>query len=112
VDDPDLSAQVARLRALLSGGDLLTYQQAARALNLHPPGMIQRLAMVLEAMMRADAATGRPFAAAKVVSRADGKPRRGFYDLAVELGRFPADPALHEDAWRAELARLGHDQAG
>lgn len=112
MDDPDLSAQVAHLRKVLSESGVLTYQQAALALNLRPPGMIQHLAMVLEAMMRADAAQGHPFMAARVVSRADGKPRRGFFDLAVELRRFPADPALHVQAWQAELARLGDDQPG
>ena len=84
----------------------IPYQQAAEALGLTPPRTIQRVALALEALMREDVAAGRPMIAALVVSRRGDLPRQGFFELAVELGRFPADPALHEAAYRQELARV------
>lgn len=55
--------------------------------------------------MREDAEQGRPFLAALVVSRrGEGVPARGFFDLALALGRFPADPAQHAEAYREERA--------
>ncbi|XKE46114.1 hypothetical protein LG302_02960 [Halomonas organivorans] len=85
----------------------MTYQQLAEALALTPPRTIRRVAEALEALMREDAADGRPFIAALVVSRqGEGLPREGFFELAVALGRFPADPATHAEAWRAEVRRV------
>lgn len=105
--DPDLPP---RLRALLEGlpdAQLpITYQQAAEALGLAPPRTIQRVALALEALMRDDVAAGRPLIAALVVSRRGELPRPGFFELAVELGRFPADPAGHELAYRQEFREV------
>jgi len=85
----------------------MTYQEVADALGLQPPRTIQRVAQALEVLMREDAAQGRPFIAALVVSRrAPYMPARGFFELAVELGRFPADTALHAQAWREEYQRV------
>ncbi|MEQ6888562.1 hypothetical protein ABE957_07735 [Halomonas sp. CS7] len=99
-----------RLRALLTklpDEDVpITYQQAAEALGLVPPRTIQRVALALEALMREDAAAGCPLIAALVVSRRGELPRAGFFELAVELGRFPADPAGHEVAYRQELRQV------
>lgn len=104
--DTDLAP---RLRELLEGlpDDRLpiTYQQAAEALGLTPPRTIQRVALALEALMRADVAAGRSLIAALVISRRGDLPRQGFFELAVALGRFPADPAQHEAAYREEFAR-------
>ncbi|MBB3231277.1 hypothetical protein [Halomonas stenophila] len=84
----------------------MTYQQLAEALGLAPPRTIQRVAQALEALMEEDARRGRPFIAALVVSRrGEGLPAQGFFDLAVALGRFPADPSAHAEAWRAEFRR-------
>ncbi|NWN84048.1 MAG: hypothetical protein HLX48_13805 [Halomonas sp.] len=111
--DPDLAP---RLRVLLEGLSAerlpITYQQAAEALGLAPPRTIQRVALALEALMREDVANHRPLLAALVVSRRGELPRAGFFELAVELGRFPADPALHEQAYREELERLLNPAAG
>ncbi|MDR5864949.1 hypothetical protein QC758_18490 [Halomonas campisalis] len=99
----------SRLRELLMGLPAaalpITYQQAAEALGLAPPRTIQRVALALETLMREDAAAGRPLIAALVVSRRGDLPRQGFFDLAVELGRLPPDPAQHQAAYREELAR-------
>lgn len=99
----------ARLRELLESlpdaAVPITYQQAAEALGLTPPRTIQRVARALEALMREDVAAGRPMIAALVVSRRGELPRQGFFELAVELGRFPADPTQHEAAYRQEFAR-------
>ena len=98
-----------RLRELLEGLPYdrlpITYQQAAEALGLTPPHTIRRVALALEALMREDAAAGRPLIAALVVSRRGDLPRQGFFDLAVTLGRFPADPARHGVTYRQEFER-------
>ncbi|WP_163558217.1 hypothetical protein [Halomonas sp. NO4] len=83
----------------------LTYQQLADALGLAPPRTIQRTARALEALMREDADRGRPFIAALVVSRRGDLPQQGFFDLAVELGRFPADPGRQAAAYREEFTQ-------
>lgn len=84
----------------------MTYRQLAEALGLGPPRTIQRVTQALETLMREDARQGRPFIAALVVSRrGEGLPAQGFFELAVELGRFPAEPSRHADAWRDELRR-------
>ena len=99
-----------RLRDLLMGlpdaALPITYRQAAEALGLSPPRTIQRVAQALETLMREAVAADRPMIAALVVSRRGDLPRQGFFDLAVALGRFPADPAEHEAAYRQELGRV------
>lgn len=85
----------------------MTYQDVADTLGLQPPRTIQRVAQALEDTMREDAAQARPFIAALVVSRrAPHMPARGFFELAVELERFPADNSLHAQAWREEYQRV------
>lgn len=102
--DPALTGQARKLLETTPAATLpMTYQQLAEALELTPPRTIQRVAMALEALMREDAAQGRPFIAALVVSRRQGVPAAGFFDLAVELGRFPPSPAQHAEAYRAEF---------
>lgn len=115
-DPADNLALAAQLRALLSargvGTPFYTYQALAKALGLAPPGTIQRIAAALEETMREDVVAGRPMVAALVVSRKDGLPRRGFFDLAVALGRFPADPEGHCAAWQAECAAVMKNDYG
>lgn len=77
------------LRAVAAGGGTLTYHAAAQAIGLAPPHVIQQIAALLESLMDEDAAQGRPFRAALVVSRAgDGLPGPGFFEKAAQLGRF------------------------
>lgn len=81
----------------------MTYQQVAVSLSLTPPRTIQRVAQALEQLMRDDAASHQPFIAALVVSRRGGNiPAAGFFELAVALGRFPADPMQHAEAYHTE----------
>ena len=85
----------------------MTYRQLAEALGLTPPRTIQRVTTALEALMREDAQQGRPMIAALVVSqRGEGLPATGFFELAAELGRLPADPARQLDAYREECRRV------
>ncbi|TFH86908.1 hypothetical protein EQG41_08620 [Billgrantia azerbaijanica] len=107
--DPRTASLPAAVRRLLETAPEaslpLTYQQVAEALGLEPPRTIHRVALALEALMREDVAAGRPCIAALVVSRRGALPQRGFFDLAVALGRFPADPAQHAAAYRQEYRR-------
>ncbi|CAN0495422.1 unnamed protein product [Ectocarpus sp. 12 AP-2014] len=85
----------------------MTYQQVAVALALTPPRTIAQVTQALEQLMREDAAQQRPFIAALVVSRrGDGLPAEGFFELAVALGRFPADAAFFKDAYLAEFEQV------
>lgn len=84
----------------------MTYQQVAVALALTPPRTIAQVTQALEQLMREDVAQQKPFLAALVVSRrGDGLPGAGFFELATELDRFPADKALHEAAYLIEFER-------
>lgn len=104
--DDILAAEVRRLLETMPEARLpITYHQVAEALDLTPPRTIRRVAQALETLMREDAEAGRPFIAALVISRRGDLPGRGFFDLAVELGRFPADPAQCIEAYREECRR-------
>ncbi|MFY0989754.1 hypothetical protein [Halomonas sp. C05BenzN] len=104
--DPALAPRLRTLLEQLPDAAVpITYQQAAEALGLTPPRTIQRVALALETLMREDVAADRPLIAALVVSRRGDLPRPGFFELAVELGRLPPDPARHEACYREELAR-------
>ncbi len=108
------AALALRVRANLArrGADdpFITYQSLASALGLSQPGAIRKVAVALETSMREDVAAGRPMIAALVISRTSDMPQRGFFDMAVALGRFPAEPYLHRAAWQAECAAvLSHD---
>ncbi len=100
---------VTRLRETLaevaSRRETITYRQIAESLGLEPPGVIRRVAALLEASMAEDARAGRPFAATVVVSRTEGLPRRGYFQQAAELGRFRGNPFGPEarDFFLAEL---------
>ncbi len=104
------TALAARIREFLTRRNpenpFITYQTLASELGLSPPGTIQKVAAALEQTMREDVAAGRPMVAALVISRAGDMPRRGFFDLAVALGRFPEDSAQHRTAWQAECAAV------
>lgn len=76
------------LAALAAAGRTATYAEAAAALDVPAPHRIHRLTGALEATMAEDAAAGRPFAAAVIVSRARaGLPAPGFFEAARRLGR-------------------------
>lgn len=84
----------------------ITYQQAADALGLSPPRTIRRVALALETLIHEDIAAGQPMLASLVVSRRGGLPGAGFFELAVALGRFPANPAEHSAAYQHEFAAV------
>ncbi|WP_048306757.1 hypothetical protein [Halomonas sp. PR-M31] len=110
-DSQPLAAQAAQARHILETAPRealpMTYQQLAEALALRPPRTIQRVAQALETLMREDAAQGRPFIAALDVSqRGEELPAQGFFDLAVELGCFPTDPAQQTEAYWEELRQV------
>jgi len=78
----------AYLLALTDGRWPLTYRAVADALRIPSPHTIHKLVGALEQTMREDAAAGRPFIAARVVSRSrGGLPAPGFFALAAQLGR-------------------------
>lgn len=118
----DISSAQAILRDYLTQiarqGQPVTYRRACEALGLTPPGMIQTLARLLEDSMRDDAAAGRPFLAALVVSQArerNGLPAPGFFDAARRLGRFNgkagSEPESESESTPGrEPARRFHEQ--
>jgi hypothetical protein len=69
-----------------------TYRDAAQAMLLSPPHTIHQVTEALEQLMAEDAAAGRPFIAAMVVSKwRNGLPAPGFFECAAWLGRFTGD---------------------
>ncbi|MGQ0333153.1 hypothetical protein [Halomonas elongata] len=106
--DPALAERVRRVLETLPESALpMTYRQLAATLGLTPPRTIQRVTTALEALMREDVRQARPMIAALVVSQRGGEslPATGFFELAVELGRLPADPARQADAYHEEFRR-------
>ncbi|MDX8355718.1 DUF6522 family protein [Cognatiyoonia sp. IB215182] len=78
----------------------ITYGALTRALGLWAPGSVRKVTRALEMTMLEDAQSGRPFIAARVISRGnDGLPGKGFFDLARGLSRGPepneSDAAFH-----------------
>jgi hypothetical protein len=72
----------------------VTYAEAASAIGLEPPLTIHRITEAIEQLMAEDAAAGRPFIAALVISKARRDlPAVGFFDCATRLRRFDGDPA-------------------
>ena len=108
LDPEELAALVRALRSALTAlppsQPTLTYQELARALGLRPPHTIYRVAQALELSMHQDAAAGRAFIAARVVSRIrGGLPAPGFFHLATRLGR-------HDGSEYGERAREFHQR--
>lgn len=74
-------------------GETVSYGALARRLEVPGPGSIAALTAELEALMRQDAAGGRPFRAAVCAARlGGGLPAPGFFALAAELGRYAGQP--------------------
>lgn len=108
LDPGELSALAVAVRSALNalqpGQTTLTYQELARALGLRPPHTIYRVIQALELSMHEDAAAGRAFIAARVVSRIrGGLPAPGFFDLATRLG-------CHDGSEHGEDARAFHQR--
>jgi hypothetical protein len=103
--DADLPARVrAHLARLTPAQVPVTYRDLANGLGLRPPHTIHRLALALEATMRADVEAGRPLIAALVISKTGGGvPQEGFFELAATLGRLPPEPGAAVAAYRHEF---------
>ncbi len=108
VREPDLPNRVrAHLEALAEDEAPITYGALARALGLWMPGSVARVTRALETTMREDAAAGRPFIAARAVSRGrETLPGPGFFDLARSLSRGPRDGQSEQTFHLSELRRL------
>jgi hypothetical protein len=108
-DELDLSARIKRV--LLETRYPISYGALTRGLNVPGPGAIARVTAALEALMREDAAAGRPFLAAMCEGKlSGGMPALGFFQMAVALGRYtgPAtgpEAAAFVAAERALLAK-------
>jgi Fe-S cluster biogenesis protein NfuA len=111
--EQDLARQVRTHLEELDGGETpITYGALARALGLWLPGSVNRVTRALEITMQEDAAAGRPFIAAHVVSRArDGLPGQGFFDQARHLSRGPEADETDRDFHIRETSRLTRTSA-
>ncbi|MEO1489840.1 MAG: hypothetical protein AAFR88_10465 [Pseudomonadota bacterium] len=71
------------------GGRPLNYVDVANALALQPPHTIHRASLLIEDLMRHQAASDEPQLASFVVSKArPGLPAPGFFELARKLGLY------------------------
>lgn len=111
----DAAKLIADLRreliACAGRGETVSYRDLAERVDFPGPHAIHRLTLLLEDMVRADHAAGRPLLAALAVSRAQaGIPGRGFFQLLAELGRYdgadqgPEAAACHARELAAALA--------
>jgi Fe-S cluster biogenesis protein NfuA len=103
----DLPQRVrAHLEALAPEQTPITYGALARALGLWMPGSVGKVTAALETTMREDAAAGRPFIAARVVSRGrSGLPGKGFFELARALARGPREGESEPEFFAREQRR-------
>jgi len=98
----------AHLEGLPPADPFITYGALARALGYWAPGSVARMTRALEETMREDAAAGRPFIAARAVSRgAEKMSARGFFDLACALGSGPLPDETESDFHARQIAGLG-----
>lgn len=80
------------LETLPPSNPSISYGALARSFGLWQPGSVRKVTQALEDTMHDDARAGRPFIAARAISRAsDGLPGKGFFDLARDLSRGPRD---------------------
>ncbi|WP_050528223.1 hypothetical protein [Pseudorhodobacter aquimaris] len=90
---------------LAASEGMISYGALAQALAIPGPGSIAKLTTQLEVLMVEDAANGHPFRA--VLCRAktgNGLPAKGFFDVAIRLGRFDGgDEAGFVSAERAAI---------
>ncbi len=107
----DLAARLrAHLGALPPGHGGLSYGALAQDLGVAGPGAIGKITRALERTMQEDAAAGRPFIAARAVSRAGGGlPGKGFFDLARSLSRGPAQGESEAAFHAGEVQRLAQE---
>lgn len=100
-DETPLRGRVrAHLEALVPEDGPITYGALARAMGLWMPGSVRKVTQALEETMDEDAAAGRPFVAARVVSRAGHLPGKGFFEKASALGQGP-EPGESDSAFHA-----------
>jgi Fe-S cluster biogenesis protein NfuA len=106
--EQDLADRLRAHLAELAADEVpISYGRLARALGLWAPGSVRRVTRALEITMREDAAAGRPFIAARVVSRGRERlPGKGFFHLARELSRGPREEEDERDFHAREAARL------
>lgn len=110
---PPMATLVRRyLESLPPSAPTVGYGALARALGLWQPGSVRRITRALEDTMREDACEGRPFIAARAVSRAtDGLPAKGFFDLARDLSRGPRENETKRAFHAREIERLERSAA-
>ncbi len=93
-----------RLRSMTA-----TYKAVADAIGLTPPGQIQALAALLEAIQEDDARLGRPQRASLVIQNGkDPIPRPGFFQQLTALGVYQgSDRGAEAAMWHQnEIERL------
>ncbi len=100
------------LEALPPATPTVSYGALARALGYWLPGSVRKVTRALEVTMHEDRQAGRPFIAARAISRAAGLPGKGFFDLARELARGPREGETDHGFHARELARLAGDGTG
>ena len=102
--DADTEAIYEELRKVAKSGGITHYSDIAPLVGLNP--MAPRIPQILESICRHENQAGRPLLSAIVVSKKNGRPGKGFFDLAKGMG-------LHNRGdddrfWVQELQRV-HD---
>ncbi|WP_121060808.1 NifU family protein [Chachezhania antarctica] len=101
------------LESLPSDDSVVGYGTLTRDMGFTEPGSIRLVTDALEETMHEDAAAGRPFIAARAVSRAgNGLPGKGFFDLACHLSRGPTPGESDREFHAREIVRLSSPAKG
>lgn len=83
-----------------------SYLAIAKATGTFSGG--KELAEALGEIMREDVKEGRPLSCSVVVRTDTGRPGKGYFDCARDLGlNCPNDPAGEEAFWQAQITALG-----
>lgn len=75
----------------INKGEVIAYAALAEAAMVPSPHRIHQLTSWLEELIRRDANLGLPIRAAVVVSKTNGLPGPGFFDVLDETGLAPGD---------------------
>jgi hypothetical protein len=72
------------------------------------PEAMREVIQIISEIAQAEHQAGRPLLSAVVVTTKTGRPGKGFFEQAVELGKLPAQTGTEERGrfWEKELARV------
>jgi hypothetical protein len=89
----------------------ITYQEVAEAMGITPTGghMAKEVGRIADEISEDEHRAGRPMLSAILVHKGDGKPGKGFFDLAKDLGKLQEDSGEMKHRFWEEEKRAIYD---